>query len=124
MRRLYLLFTFCFLISGCDKNPFAKKNQPEIKICDLYEKQSVYADSLVYLHKLTVIKCAGLLSFSFSEVTDGKCSINLFSTKPYTKDEVVDVKARFKVIFNYNGQTVSALVTDDFSLKKEKIFNF
>lgn len=124
MRKLQHLVTFCFLITSCNTNPFRTQFQPEIKICDLLEKQSVYADSMIYLHKLTVLKCVGIFSFSSSEVTDGKCSIILFSTKPYTKNEVIDVKARFKVIFNYNGQTVSALVTDDFSLQKKKMFNF
>jgi len=98
--------------------------QPDIKLCDLYEKQSVFADSLVELNKLTVTKCTGLFSISYAEVTDGKCSINLFTTRPYKLNEIVNVKARYKIMFNYNGQTVSALVTDDFPLQPNKILNF
>ena len=90
---------------------------------DLYEKQSVFADSLVQLHNLTVTKCSGLFSISCAEVTDGKCSINLFTTKPYRKNEVINIEARYKVMFNYNGQTISALVTDDFPLHPNRLFN-
>jgi len=123
MRKLFILTTVCIAFSGCNKNPFATWFQPDIKLCDLYEKQSVFADSLVQLHNLTVTKCSGLFSISCAEVTDGKCSINLFTTKPYRKNEVINIEARYKVMFNYNGQTISALVTDDFPLQPNRLFN-
>ena len=123
MRELFLLTTVCIALSSCNKNPFATWFQPDIKLCDLYEKQSIFADSLVQLHNLTVTKCSGLFSISYAEVTDGKCTINLFTTKPYAKNEVVNIKARYKVMFNYNGQTISALVTDDFPLQPNRLFN-
>ena len=116
MRKLFLGFTICFVLTSCIKNPFSNLIQPDINLCDLYEKQSVFADSLVQLQQLRVTKCSGLFSISCAEVTDGKCSINLFTTRPYKRNEIVDVKARYKVMFNYNGQAISALVTDDFPL--------
>ncbi len=115
MNRFLIILVACFALLGCD-NPF-KLFQSDIKICDLYEKQSVFADSIVCLHQLRVVKCSGLFSISCADVTDGQCTIKLFTTKPYAKDEIVDIKARYKVIFNYNGKTVSALVTDDFPLR-------
>jgi hypothetical protein len=124
MRKILLLFTICFALTSCNKNPFATFFQQDINLCDLYEKQSVFADSLVQLHQLTVTKCSGLFSISCAELTDGKCSINLFSTRPYKQNEIVDVKARYKVMFNYNGQSFSALVTDDFPLQPNKLLNF
>ena len=123
MRKHLLLVTVCMTLSGCDKNPFATLIQPEIKLCDLYEKQSVFADSLVQIRHLTVTKCSGLFSISCAELTDGKCSIFLFSTKPYVKNEVINVKARYKVMFNYNGLTISALVTEDFPLQPDRFLN-
>lgn len=123
MKKLILLLTVLFALTSCDKNPFATLFQPGIKLCDLYERQSVFADSLVQLNNLTITKCSGLFSVSYAEVTDGKCSITLFTTRPYKPNEIVDVKARYKVMFNYNGQTVSALVTDDFPLQPNKLFN-
>ena len=124
MRKRLLAFTLSFVLTSCDKNPFAILFQPDIKIFDLYEKQSEFADSLVELNNLTVTKCTGCFSIYCARVTDGKCIINLFTTKPYAKNEIVKVKARYIVMFNYNGQTVSALVTDDFPLHPNKILNF
>lgn len=118
MKKLIHLLIFCLLISGCDNNPIANLFKPEIKICDLNEKQSEYANKLVKLRKLTVLQCSGAFSISLVEVTDGKCSIFLFTTKPYLKNEIIDVKARYKVMFNYNGHTISALVTDDFPFQQ------
>ena len=123
MSKLFLLTTVCIAFSGCNKNHFATWFQPDIKLCDLYEKQSVFADSLVQFHNLKVTKCSGLFSISCAEVTDGKCSINLFTTKPYRKNEVINIEARYKVMFNYKGQTISALVTDDFPLHPNRLFN-
>lgn len=124
MRKIIFALTLFTALTGCDRNPFSNLFQLDITLCDLYEKQSVFADSLVQFHDLTVTKCSGLFSISYAEVTDGKCSINLFTTKPYRQNEIVDVKARYKVMFNYNGQTVSALVTDDFPLQPNRIFSF
>jgi hypothetical protein len=124
MRISFLLFAVCFALSGCGKSPFASLFKPDIKICDLYEKQSVFADSLVQIHQLTVTKCSGIFSISYAEVTDGKCAIRLFTTKPYAKNEIIDIEARYKVMFNYNGQTLSALVTDDFPLQPINLFKF
>ena len=118
MKRILQYFILCFLLSCCDNISFDYLFKPEIKISDLFEKQSEYANSIVHLNKLKVIQCSGIFSFQVAEVTDGKCAILLFSTKPYSINEIVDVKARYKVMFNYNGQTISALVTDDFPLRQ------
>ena len=113
-----ILFTSC---NGTDF--FARLLHPSFTICDLYEHQSVFADSLVYLDNITVTKSKGLFSISYTEITDGKCSISLLTTKPYAVNETVSVKARYKVLYNSNGQTISALITDDFPLHPNKIFN-
>ncbi|MCC6448490.1 MAG: hypothetical protein IT215_07380 [Chitinophagaceae bacterium] len=124
MRKVFFTLALFTTLTSCNTNPFANLFQPEITLCDLYEKQSVFADSLVQLHNLTVTKCSGLFSISYAEVTDGKCSIKLFTTKSYKQNEIVNVKARYKIMFNYNGKTVSALVTDDFPLQPNRILNF
>jgi hypothetical protein len=123
MKSIYLIVPF-FTFSDC-KNPFEKFFQPDVNICDLYEKKSVYSDSLVTIHKLTVVNSISLLSFSYAEVSDNKCSIYLFSKKPYFKYEIIDnLEARFKVISNFNCQNLSALITDDFPLRPEKLINY
>ncbi len=125
MRNTLILFGLAtILLTGCNGTDFfARLFQPSITICDLHEHQSVFADSLVYLDKVTVTKSKGLFSISYTELTDGKCSISLLTTKPYAVNETVSIKARYKVLYNSNGQTISALITDDFPLHPNKIFN-
>ncbi len=98
-------------------------NTPVTKICDLYKMQSEFSDKDVQIVQLKVVRCTGVLSASMVELTDGECSIRLFTTKPYTVGEIVDIEAKYMVLLNYDEQTVSFLVTDDFPLHPDKLMD-
>lgn len=88
--------------------------ESNVAISDLKQKPSVFADSLVTLHNLTIQSTETILNYSKSVITDGSGEVLFLSNRPHKIGEMLDtVKGRFIVVFQMGDKSCEVFIDDD-----------
>lgn len=106
---------YFFLKKSCVIQKLTTIVEPQITISDLQNHPSVYADSLITLHKIHVVESHTLFNYTQSKVSDGSGAyLLLLSSRPFGKGEVVDeVSGRLTVVYADNERRYEVFISDD-----------